>query len=212
MCTRPILFFGINYFLEKNALKLSTLFARISTGPITMPKRKSATGQPSSNGRGNEDSESDEVSAPTAVFHVNERANTVQDLEMLDVDFEWFDPQPEVDFHGLKTLCRQLFDIDAQLFDLSALVELILSQPLLGSTVKVDGNETDPYAFLTVLNLHVHKVRTPFRSTRISTKTLPRTSRSYKHWPRTWRNTQAAPSRISYHSSHQILQRKSALC
>lgn len=77
---------------------------------------------------------------------------------MLDVDFEWFDPQPEVDFHGLKTLCRQLFDIDAQLFDLSELVELILSQPLLGSTVKVDGNETDPYAFLTVLNLQVHRV------------------------------------------------------
>lgn len=77
---------------------------------------------------------------------------------MLDVDFEWFDPQPEVDFHGLKTLCRQLFDIDAQLFDLSELVELILSQPLLGSTVKVDGNETDPYAFLTVLNMHVHRV------------------------------------------------------
>merc|ERR1711977_313265 len=104
-----------------------------------MPKRKSANGQAASNGRGTEDSESDD------------------DMEMLDVDFEWFDPQPEVDFHGLKTLCRQLFDIDAQLFDLSALVELILSQPLLGSTVKVDGNETDPYAFLTVLNLHAHK-------------------------------------------------------
>lgn len=76
---------------------------------------------------------------------------------MVNVDFEWFDPQPDVDFHGLKTLLRQLFDIDAQLFDLSALADLILSQPLLGSTVKVDGNETDPYAFLTVLNLSTHK-------------------------------------------------------
>ena len=78
---------------------------------------------------------------------------------MLDVEFEWFDPQPNVDFHGLKTLLRQLLDIDAQLFDLSALADLILSQPLLGSTVKVDGNESDPYAFLTVLNLHIHRVR-----------------------------------------------------
>lgn len=77
---------------------------------------------------------------------------------MVNVDFEWFDPQPAVDFHGLKTLLRQLFDVDAQLFDLSALTDLILSQPLLGSTVKVDGNETDPYAFLTVLNLTTHKV------------------------------------------------------
>lgn len=76
----------------------------------------------------------------------------------MDVDFEWFDPQPAVDFHGLKNLLRQLFDADAQMFDLSALSDLILSQPLLGSTVKVDGNESDPYAFLTVLNLQEHKV------------------------------------------------------
>lgn len=80
---------------------------------------------------------------------------------MVDVEFEWFDPQPAVDFHGLKTLLRQLFDTDAQLFDLSALADLILSQPLLGSTVKVDGNETDPYAFLSVINLQEHKVNTP---------------------------------------------------
>lgn len=78
---------------------------------------------------------------------------------MVNVDFEWFDPNPEVDFHGLKTLLRQLLDIDNQLFDLSELADLILSQPLLGSTVKVDGAETDPYAFLTVLNLETHKVR-----------------------------------------------------
>jgi len=76
---------------------------------------------------------------------------------MVNVDFEWFDPNPEVDFHGLKNLLRQLLDIDNQLFDLSELADLILSQPLLGSTVKVDGAETDPYAFLTVLNLETHK-------------------------------------------------------
>jgi hypothetical protein len=81
-------------------------------------------------------------------------------MDMVNVDFEWFDPQPEVDFHGLKTLLRQLLDVDSQLFDLSELTDLILSQPLLGSTVKVDGNETDPYAFLSVLNLETHKVLT----------------------------------------------------
>lgn len=78
---------------------------------------------------------------------------------MLNVDFEWFDPQPEIDYHGIKTLLQQLFDVDAQLFELSSLTDLILSQPTLGSTVKVDGNETDPYAFLSVVNLQVHKVR-----------------------------------------------------
>ena len=82
---------------------------------------------------------------------------------MLNVDFEWFDPQPEFDFHGIKTLLQQLFDIDAQLFELSAVTDLILAQPLLGSTVKVGdvetkANATDAYAFLSVINLHEHQV------------------------------------------------------
>ena len=80
----------------------------------------------------------------------------------MNVEFEWFDPQLDYDFHGIKTLLQQLFDVDAQLFELSALTDLILSQPLLGSTVKVEGNETDAYAFLSVLNLEVHKVRIIF--------------------------------------------------
>ncbi|EXJ68739.1 uncharacterized protein A1O5_08533 [Cladophialophora psammophila CBS 110553] len=84
-----------------------------------------------------------------------------EDFDVLDVDFEWFDPQPEYDFHGIKTLLQQLLDVDAQLFDLSALTDLILSQPTLGSTVKVDGNETDAYAFLSVLNLQEHREK-PF--------------------------------------------------
>lgn len=83
----------------------------------------------------------------------------VQDFDVLDVEFEWYDPDPEVDFHGIKTLLQQLLDIDAQLFDVSALTDLILAQPLLGSTVKVDGKETDAYAFLSVINLQQHQVR-----------------------------------------------------
>jgi protein BCP1 len=99
------------------------------------------------------------------------------DMDMLNVDFEWFDPQPAVDFHGLKTLCRQLFDLDSELFNLSELVDLILSQPLLGSTVKVDGNESDPYAFLTVLNLHEHQVS---RSSTILTLPMLTTLMQYR--------------------------------
>ena len=76
---------------------------------------------------------------------------------MVNVEFEWFNFKPDIDFHGLKSLLRQLLDVDFQLFDLSALADLILSQPTLGSTVKVDGEETDPYAFITILNLHEHR-------------------------------------------------------
>ena len=68
-----------------------------------------------------------------------------------------FDPQPAHDFHGLRTLLRQLLGNDSALFDLSSLTDLILSQPLVGTTVKVDSNETDPYAFLTVLNVNQHR-------------------------------------------------------
>jgi protein BCP1 len=79
------------------------------------------------------------------------------DVDMVDVDFEWFNFDPEIDFHGIKNLVRQLLDVDSQLFDLSALADLILSQPTVGSTVKVDGKGTDAYAFLTILNLHEHR-------------------------------------------------------
>lgn len=77
---------------------------------------------------------------------------------MLDVEFEWFDPE-EIDFHGLKALLRQLFDVDNQLFDLSALANLIIAQTAtVGSTVKVDGKAEDPFAFMSVVNMHTHKV------------------------------------------------------
>ncbi|KAF2483132.1 p21-C-terminal region-binding protein-domain-containing protein [Neohortaea acidophila] len=79
------------------------------------------------------------------------------DTSVLDVDFEYFNPSPEIDFQGLKTLLRQLFDVDNQLFDLSELADMILAQPLLGTMIKCDGEDSDPYAFLTVLNMHVHR-------------------------------------------------------
>ncbi|KAI8983274.1 p21-C-terminal region-binding protein-domain-containing protein [Trametes punicea] len=78
---------------------------------------------------------------------------------LVDVDFEFFDPNPDIDFLALKRLITQLFQADAQLFPVHDLADLILAQPLVGSTVKCDGRESDPYAFLTVLNLHVHQER-----------------------------------------------------
>jgi len=84
-------------------------------------------------------------------------AHGLQDIDMVNVEFEWFNFKPDIDFHGIKSLLRQLLDVDHQLFDLSALADLILSQPTVGSTVKVDGEDTDAYAFLTILNLQEYK-------------------------------------------------------
>ncbi|CDO71738.1 hypothetical protein BN946_scf184920.g22 [Trametes cinnabarina] len=78
---------------------------------------------------------------------------------LVDVDFEFFDPNPDIDFLALKRLITQLLQADAQLIPVHDLADLILSQPLVGSTVKCDGRESDPFAFLTVLNLHVHRER-----------------------------------------------------
>jgi len=84
-----------------------------------------------------------------------------EDFDMVNVDFEWFNFDPEVDFHGTKTLLRQLLDVDANMFNMSALSDLVLSQPTIGSTVKVDGKATDAYALCTVLNVAEHRTKEP---------------------------------------------------
>ncbi|KAI6247436.1 hypothetical protein HI914_04051 [Erysiphe necator] len=84
-------------------------------------------------------------------------ADSDDEMDIVNVDFEWFNFKPDTDFHGVKNLLRQLFDVDANLFDLSALTDLILSQPTIGSTVKVDGEEADPYAMISILNLYEHR-------------------------------------------------------
>lgn len=44
--------------------------------------------------------------------------------------------------------------MDSQLLELSGLADEVVKQGTIGSTVKVDGEGTDAYAFMTVLNLH----------------------------------------------------------
>lgn len=77
---------------------------------------------------------------------------------MLDISFDFFDPQPH-DYHSIKLLLSQLLSHDASELDLGGITNLILEQKLVGSTVKTDGAEGDPFAVLTVLNLNVHSVR-----------------------------------------------------
>ncbi|KDQ53022.1 hypothetical protein JAAARDRAFT_137838 [Jaapia argillacea MUCL 33604] len=79
------------------------------------------------------------------------------DVSLINVDFEFFDPNPEIDYHAIRNLLSQLFHSSSPSLHLEALTDLILGQPLVGTTVKMDGREGDPYAFLTVLNMAVHK-------------------------------------------------------
>ena len=75
----------------------------------------------------------------------------------MNVDFEFFDPA-QIDYLAIKRLLNQLFSSDSPRFEVEKLTELILSQRLLGSTVKTDGIDSDPYALLSVVNVNEHKV------------------------------------------------------
>ncbi|KAI5868392.1 p21-C-terminal region-binding protein-domain-containing protein [Durotheca rogersii] len=102
------------------------------------------------------------VEAPDKIVEdANSSDEEDEDFDTVNVDFEWFNFDAAVDFHGTKSLLRQLFDVDAARLDLSGLADLILGQPTIGSTVKVDGKAADAYAFVTALNLREHRAREP---------------------------------------------------
>jgi len=81
---------------------------------------------------------------------------------LVDVSFDFFDPNPKVDYHAIKRLLTQLLQRDAEELRVHELAELILSQPTVGTTIKTDGIESDPFALFTVLNMHLHHVRLSF--------------------------------------------------
>ncbi|ODV97507.1 hypothetical protein PACTADRAFT_22882, partial [Pachysolen tannophilus NRRL Y-2460] len=72
--------------------------------------------------------------------------------EIVNVDFDYFNLNPDIDFHSIKNLLRQLFGEDSKEFDLSSLTDLILNNNI-GTTVKTDGEQSDPFSVLSVLNL-----------------------------------------------------------
>lgn len=86
------------------------------------------------------------------------QANSYQDRSIIDVDFEFFGLNADVDFKGVRTLLKQLLDADNEAVELTQLSDLLLSQAdHVGTAVKCDGEETDPYAFISILNLNQHR-------------------------------------------------------
>lgn len=104
-----------------------------------------------------EDEESDIDVSSTDESDVETGPNEEEDLdEVINVDFDYFDLNPEVDFHATKTFLRQLFGDDASEFDISGLTDLILTNNSAGTTIKTDGVESDPFALLSVINITEH--------------------------------------------------------
>lgn len=74
-----------------------------------------------------------------------------EEEEIINVDFDFFDINKDIDFHAIKNLTRQLLGEDGKKIQISPLADLILEAPTI--TIKTDGKDSDPYAFLTALNL-----------------------------------------------------------
>ncbi|KAF9365004.1 Mss4p nuclear export [Mortierella sp. NVP85] len=85
----------------------------------------------------------------------DESADDSDGEDIINVDFDFFDPK-EIDFHAVKNLLTQYFASDAILFALSELADMVVSQSTVGTTIKADGEESDPFSILTVLNMNHH--------------------------------------------------------
>ncbi|ORX47032.1 hypothetical protein DM01DRAFT_1339334 [Hesseltinella vesiculosa] len=76
--------------------------------------------------------------------------------DIVDVDFDFYNPE-EIDYHAMKRLLTQLFSSDADLVGLGDIVDIIIEENHVGTTIKVDGQESDPYAILSIINLKEQK-------------------------------------------------------
>ncbi|EHN02989.1 Bcp1p [Saccharomyces cerevisiae x Saccharomyces kudriavzevii VIN7] len=76
--------------------------------------------------------------------------------EIVNIDFDFFGGNPDVDFHALKNLSRQLFGPqESTRIQLSSLADLILGSPT--TTIKTDGKESDPYCFLSFVDFKANR-------------------------------------------------------
>lgn len=78
------------------------------------------------------------------------------DEEIVNIDFDFFNGNPEVDFHAFKNLLRQLLGPqESNRVQISQLADLMLESPT--TTIKTDGQESDPYCFLSFVNYKEHR-------------------------------------------------------
>lgn len=78
------------------------------------------------------------------------------DEEIVNIDFDFFNGNPDVDFHAFKNLLRQLLGPqESSRVQLSQLADLMLASPT--TTIKTDGQESDPYCFLSFVNYKEHR-------------------------------------------------------
>ncbi|QPG76338.1 hypothetical protein FOA43_003724 [Brettanomyces nanus] len=75
------------------------------------------------------------------------------EVDTVNVDFDFFNLDPKADFSATKNFLRQLFQGDSLLFPLSEMADILLSTNQVGTTVKTDGKDSDPFSIISVTGL-----------------------------------------------------------
>ncbi|WVR05171.1 hypothetical protein IAU60_002183 [Kwoniella sp. DSM 27419] len=102
------------------------------------------------------------------------------DVSMINVDFDFYNLNPDVDQIAIKRLLRQTLSHDDEMIDVHPLAELILSDGVrlgAGSSIKTDGEESDPWGLVAVVDIvknKDHAALKPFLAYLLST--LPQIS------------------------------------
>lgn len=124
------------------------MVATLKLSELTNRKRKNDGEEKSSS----EESEIDISSTDSENEEATGKEMELDDSEeLVNIDFDFYNGNPEVDFHALKNLSRQLFGPqESNRIQLSALSDLILASPT--TTIKTDGQESDPYCFLSFID------------------------------------------------------------
>ncbi|QLQ80730.1 hypothetical protein HG537_0E00830 [Torulaspora globosa] len=103
----------------------------------------------------NEPSEESDIDV-SSTDSENDDDSDGEDEKIVNVDFDFFNGNPEVDFHAFKNLLRQLLGPqESSRVQISQLADLMLQSPT--TTIKTDGEESDPYCFLSFINYKEHR-------------------------------------------------------
>ncbi|KAH3669373.1 hypothetical protein OGAPHI_001494 [Ogataea philodendri] len=103
--------------------------------------------------RTKEELENDDLSDIDVSSTDEEEEQEEEEQEMVNVDFDFFDLNPAIDFHATKNFLRQLFGEDSAFFSISEITDLFLTEGHVGTTIKTDGKESDPFFVLSVISL-----------------------------------------------------------
>eukprot|EP00899_Mesostigma_viride_P007720 jgi/Mesvir1/1694/Mv21154-RA.1 len=104
-----------------------------------------------SDGSSGEDSDEGSSDDDSSDGEDDEGDEDVDEEELVNADFEFFDPK-EVDYHGLKALMNQYLD-GADFPALPQLLDTVIAQTTVGTVVKSSDDLVSPVGFITVLNL-----------------------------------------------------------